>query len=124
MNNQVSEKRKIDRFSISPPAWVDLARSGDDSRIVGTQILNISSDGAYLKLRPAEIEEDEVVGLYVLISVRKIAELFGIDEHVMLKVNGKVLRKDEVGAAVKFVGKRNVYSAQQDFLSGNPETLD
>ena len=124
MKNQGTEKRKIDRFAISPPAWVDLERTGDDSRIVGTQILNISSDGAYLKLKPTEIEEDEVVGLYVLISVKKIAELFGIDEHVLLKVNGKVLRKDAIGAAVKFVGKKNVYSAQQDFLSGNPETLD
>ena len=115
----IEEKRKIERFDLNVPAWI--GPSGVKSKIPPheVQVLNISSDGVLIKADDFELSAEESVDLTLLISVKKITELFGIDDRVLLKVSGKVLRNEPEGAAIAFSGKRKVYSAKEDLvLSG------
>ena len=118
MEKQFIEKRKIDRFDISAKAWVGLPDTSGRNRVSDARIINISANGAFLRLRNGEILPNELVDLTVLISVEKLSELFGIDDHMLLEVNGKVLRVGTDGAAIEFFGRRNVNSAGQDFMHG------
>ena len=124
MQKEYTEKRRLDRFDISAPAWVDLPGAKYAGRTSKARVLNISSKGAFLKLNDDTIGENEVVELSILISVKKLSELFGIDDHVLLKVGGKVLRRNEGNAAVEFVRKIGVYSAEEDYsVSGSNAAL-
>ena len=120
MQKEYTEKRRLDRFEISAPAWIDLPGKKNAVRTSKARVLNISSNGAFLKLNDGSIGENEEVELSILISVKKLSELFGIDDHVLLKVGGKVLRRNEGNAAVEFVRKIDVYSAEEDYsVSGS-----
>lgn len=124
MQKGYSEKRKLDRFDICAPAWVDIPGARSPGSTCKARILNISSGGAFLRLNNDKINENELVDLSILISVKKLSELFGIDDHVLLKVGGRVLRKDEDSAAVEFVRKIDVYSTQEDFIGGGTSTVN
>jgi hypothetical protein len=95
MQKEYTEKRRLDRFDISAPAWIDLPCTRSGGRMSKARVLNISSNGAFLKLNDDTIDENEEVELSILISVKKLSELFGIDDHVLLKVGGKVLRRKD-----------------------------
>ena len=116
MLKEYTEKRKLDRFELNAPAWIDVPDANAARKMCKARILNISSGGASVELNDDSIEEDKVIELNVLISVKKLSELFGIDDHVLLKVGGKVLRKNGGTAAVEFERKFDLYSAQQDFV--------
>ena len=118
MQKEYTEKRKLDRFDIDAPAWIDLPGAGSPGGTCKARILNISSDGAFLNVHDNRIGKNELVELSILISVKKLSELFGIDDHVLLKVGGKVVRRDNGNAAVAFVRKMDLYSAQYDFIGG------
>ena len=124
MLKEYTEKRKLDRFDISAPAWIDVPDAKADRKMCKARILNISSGGASLELNEDSIEEDKLIELSVLISVKKLSELFGIDDHVLLKVGGRVLRKNGGTAAVEFVRKMDLYSAQQDVVIGGSSSAN
>jgi hypothetical protein len=113
---KVVERRKIEHFDLNIPAWIGPSRDKSKVPPHEVQVLNISSNGVLIKTDDVELSTEQQVDLTVLISVKKITELFGIDDRVLLKVSGKILRNDPEGAAIAFSGKRSVCSAEEDLV--------
>ena len=108
----MGDKRQLERFELDAPAWIDIPRESGPEAHYLVQVQNISSEGAFVKLKSGELPVDERVDMTVSISVKKLTELFGMDDRVVLKMSGKVLRTESDGVAIAFTGKRGVYPAQ------------
>jgi ribosomal protein S1 len=115
-DNKTDNKRKVERFDLQVPAWVETDNPEEKGKLVKVQVKNISSDGAFITANNLDFSAYGQVSVTILISVKKLTELFGIDDRVLVKVGGKIVRKEEAGAAIRFQGKRMVCSTQQEFL--------
>ncbi|MBT3273168.1 MAG: PilZ domain-containing protein [Spirochaetales bacterium] len=110
------EQRKLERFNLTATAWIDLCLEGGVRRTVEAYVQNISSDGVFIRLSNADIPQNETFAVSILISIKKLSELFGIDDRVLIKANGKVRRTEPDGAAIKFVGKRRLTSPPRELV--------
>lgn len=96
----VKEKRQLSRYILTAPATIECEHSGWEDGCQFTLTRNLSGGGAYFNI-PVPLQLDEVVKVKILLKVEKLG-FAKLDGHVLVEAEGKVLRADSKGMAVKF----------------------
>lgn len=96
----VKEKRQLSRYKLSAPATIECDQSGWEDGYQFTLTRDLSGGGAYFKT-PLPLQLDDVVKVKIFLKVEKLG-FAKLDGHVLVEAEGKVLRADSRGMAVKF----------------------
>ena len=116
----MQERRKLERYIVNAPAWITLEEDNEPFDALGANVHNISSKGLYVETPSARfIPDGKNLDVSVLMSVTKISELFGIDEHIVFRVVGRVSRAEPEGKAIEFVRKPSVHSPHYELVRSN-----
>jgi hypothetical protein len=96
----MEDKRAYERFDLEVPANIEFARSDQDEMdLVSLKTINISAGGAFFRTDDL-LPPGTRVKLDLTLSIEKLNEL--LDSHCRIKVEGEVIRSEDLGIAIKF----------------------
>jgi transposase len=102
-----SSKRRFERVSARLPARIESADSEQEKKIANLLTGNISAGGAYFHTeQPMPISTK--VKLDIILPMEKLGYRQGTN-HVLVKVNGSVLRSNSTGMAIIFDEDYRIY---------------
>ena len=100
MKEIMEDKRAYERFDLEVPANIEFARSGQgEMDLVSLKTINISAGGAFFRTDDP-LPPGTRVKLDLTLSIEKLKEL--LDSHCRIKVEGEVIRSEDLGIAIKF----------------------
>ena len=95
------ERRGQERYTLDVPVRIT-RKGGPDPDVFEASSRDISSKAVCIKLGDKHLAANEWVHLDLLLTVKKIQELFGGPQTVTLRVDGCVVRSLTEGAVVQF----------------------
>ena len=96
------EKRKMERFTLELPATIEIVVDGDSkgaSGVINMTTRDVCAGGAYFET-DAPLPEGTNIRVDLVLSLDALKSLTG--KQALIKVQGKVLRTEAEGMAVKF----------------------
>ncbi len=100
MGHAADNRRKFERFEINAPATLEV--NGQDNRTLQLHTKDISAGGAYFQ-SAEPLDQGVKVTAEIIIPNETITNLTGTE--FQLKVHGTVVRTDDGGMAVRFLGQ-------------------
>jgi c-di-GMP-binding flagellar brake protein YcgR len=105
--SDMDERRKLERFDLNAPARIQVELESGRKEELNLTTKDVSSGGAFL-YSEERVPEGANVKLEFLISMEALRSLVGEKGRVKVKVNGKVIRVDEDGIAIRFDSKYKI----------------
>ncbi len=103
----MEERRKLERFGLNSPARLQIIRGSGKPEKLDLTTKDISSDGAFL-FAHAPIPEGANVKIDFFISLDTLRKISGEEGSVRVRVNGKVIRTNQDGIAIRFDSKYKI----------------
>jgi hypothetical protein len=103
-DSDTDERRRLERFALNAPARVQVELESGRKEELELTTKDLSSDGAYL-FSQDQVPQGTSVRLEFLISLDALHNFVGEKGRVKVKVNGKVIRVDSDGIAIRFDSK-------------------
>ncbi|MBW2608786.1 MAG: PilZ domain-containing protein [Deltaproteobacteria bacterium] len=95
----MNDKRVFERFELKVPARVEVEGGPGQGEEISLLTSNICAGGAFFHTKDP-IPEGTKVQLEFVLSIDKLKEI--LDSECRIKVEGKVVRTEEAGIAVRF----------------------
>ncbi len=105
--SDTEERRRLERFDLNAPARLLVELGSGRKEQLDLTTKDMSSAGAFLYSQE-QIPEGVNVKLEFFISLETLHSLVGEKGRVKVKVNGKVIRVDTDGIAVRFDNKYKI----------------
>ncbi len=107
------ERRKLERFDLNAPARVQVELESGRKEELDLTTKDVSSAGAFLYSQE-RVPEGANLRLEFFISLDALNSLVGEKGRVKVRVNGKVIRVDSDGIAVRFDSKYKMTALNGD----------
>jgi len=98
----IKENRKIERYSLHVPVVINTLDEEYKSPDT-TTTRDISSEGVFIESDTLDLSPGSKVHLEMVLTVKKLKELFKVPDKVILGVDGRITRATNHGIAVKFI---------------------
>jgi hypothetical protein len=98
----VGDKRKLERFLLRVPARISFRAREDSEAILDAKTRDISAEGAYLFMTNYHPPVGANVEVELTLTIEKLRELLDANDHVLVKVHGRILRQEANGVVVVF----------------------
>ncbi len=109
----IAERRRLERFDLNAPARVQVELESGGKEEFDLTTKDVSSAGAFL-FSEERVPKGANVKLEFLISLEALRSLLGEKGTVKVRVNGKVIRVDTDGIAVRFDNKYRITALDGD----------
>jgi hypothetical protein len=104
----MKDSRSLERFVLQVPAKIVHRSKGGDENSIKAVTKDLSAAGAYFYSKNDQVEVGETIEIEVTLTIEKLRLLLGMDEEVILKADGRVIRKSEDGFAVNFKNRLKI----------------
>ncbi len=97
----MEERRTLQRFDLKAPTKIKVDQDAGQKDILSLITKDISSAGAFI-VTSRPLPEGVPVELEVVLPIKTLEAFIGEKGKVVVKVKGKVVRRDETGMAIAF----------------------